>query len=259
MTNHVRNTAIEIAKLEIPVFPCFLDKTPANGFGGHHKATSDLEVIPRWIWYDRLIGVPTGTASGISVVDIDRKADGIEWADKHFDRLPDTRVHQTRSGGFHLLFQHVEGLRSSVSKIAPGVDVRAEGGYFIWWPASGGSIVRDIKLTDLPLWPDWLMPPARTKPDFKPPVIPSGSHAQKYVQAAIRNAVQDVLDAPAGTRNQSLNAATFSLTRFLASEMISPDAIALAMTRAGLSVGLSEREVERTVASALSAGSRTYE
>jgi hypothetical protein len=34
----------------------------------------------------------------------------------------------------HFFFQHAPGLRCSRGLIAPGVDVRADGGYVIWWP-----------------------------------------------------------------------------------------------------------------------------
>ena len=75
-------------------------------------------------------------------------------------KLPPTRRHHTRSAGIHFLFTHAAGLRNSASKIAPGVDIRADGGYIVWWPAAGlhveGATVaysRDQVAT----WPDWLL------------------------------------------------------------------------------------------------------
>jgi hypothetical protein len=92
--------------------------------------------------------MPTGEPSGISVLDVD--ADGLAWFDA--EQLPLTRMHQTRSGGLHLLFRHAEGLRNSASAIAPGVDVRAEGGFVVWWPREG------LPVCDAPLaeWPQQL-------------------------------------------------------------------------------------------------------
>jgi hypothetical protein len=52
-----------------------------------------------------------------------------------------------------LLFRHAVGLRCSSDKIAEGVDVRADGGYAIYWPTTG------LPIDDHPVceWPDWLL------------------------------------------------------------------------------------------------------
>jgi hypothetical protein len=95
--------------------------------------------------------VATGEASGLDCLDID--AEGIGWYDRKFDALPFIQAHETRSGGAHLLFKHAEGLRCSTGKIAPGVDVRADVGYIIWWPRE------ELPFEDHPLceWPRWLL------------------------------------------------------------------------------------------------------
>src|SRR5262249_34811209 len=69
-----------------------------------------------------------------------------------FDALPQTRAHETRRG-LHLLFRHAPGLRCSTGRIAEGIDVRADGGFIIWWPREG------LPFEDHPLceWPDWLL------------------------------------------------------------------------------------------------------
>src|SRR5690348_896733 len=101
----------------LPIFPCYPNKRPAcaNGF---HDATADPACIAG-LWNGRrglLIGVPTGEASGIAVLDIDTA--GLEWL-KATD-LPTTRQHQTRSGGRHLIYRHRPGLRCSQGVVAPG-------------------------------------------------------------------------------------------------------------------------------------------
>jgi hypothetical protein len=45
----------------------------------------------------------------------------------------------------------------STGKIADGVDVRADGGYAIWWPSTG----RPIEDAPICEWPDWLLVEAR--------------------------------------------------------------------------------------------------
>jgi hypothetical protein len=96
------------------------------------------------------VGVPTGAANGFDVLDID--PDGRAWYDQNFDALPLTEAHTTPRG-LHLLFQHAPGLRNSARRIAPGVDVRADGGFVIWWPREGYPI-EEHPLTE---WPSWLL------------------------------------------------------------------------------------------------------
>src|SRR5258707_11377713 len=105
----------------LPVFPCYQNKRPACEHG-HKDASTDTDRI-RELWAGRtglLVAVPTGAASGIAVLDIDRA--GMAWLAGA--GLPLTRQHQTRSGGRHLIYRHRPGLRCSQSVITAGVDVR---------------------------------------------------------------------------------------------------------------------------------------
>ncbi len=137
----------------LPVFPCRPDKKPyvEHGF---KDSTTNLDAIDSW-WTeypDALIGVPTGRASHIDVVDID--PDGLGWYTENADKLAAARVHRTRRSGFHLLYRDpaVE-IRNSASQIAKGVDIRGEGGYIVWWPAHGCEAVGDLAdITEPPAW-----------------------------------------------------------------------------------------------------------
>lgn len=144
--------ACDLAANYVPVFPCKPTKRPYTTHG-FVDATTDLDVIERWWtrWPDALIGVPTGQASGLLVIDIDPAGEG--WYREHFDRLACARIHQTRRG-HHLLYKMPDDdIRSSAGKVAPGIDVRATGGYIIWWPAHGLEAVGDLgDLTDPPQW-----------------------------------------------------------------------------------------------------------
>jgi hypothetical protein len=121
------------------VFPCNAKKQPLtkNGF---KDATTDLEKV-RYFWEKKpqaLIGIATG-ASGLVVVDVDTgkgDVDGYDgWRDivrQCGDDLEMTTQVETPSHGLHLYYRangHKVG--NSASKLAPGVDVRAEGGYVI--------------------------------------------------------------------------------------------------------------------------------
>lgn len=90
--------------LGLPVFPCRASKKPA-GPHGFRDAVIDADEIER-LW-DRhpgpLIGVPTWAATGFDVIDVDPPR-GEQWLDENRHRLPMTRTHRTRSGGWHILF-----------------------------------------------------------------------------------------------------------------------------------------------------------
>ena len=136
-------------------FPCFYDKTPSTP-RGFYNATNDPKLL--LVLFEKypapLVGVRTGEESGVDILDIDPKNDGMSWLDSNYTSLPKTRIHQTRSGGYHFFFKHNSLLRNSAERIARGVDVRAEGGYIIWWPGVGLPVLNDAKPAS---WPDFLL------------------------------------------------------------------------------------------------------
>jgi hypothetical protein len=153
-------------------FPCRADKTPACTHG-FDDATADPQVMDR-LWSDvwpcnrpALVGVATGAINGIDVLDIDGKSGGAKWYFQNLHRIPPTRTQQSRCG-LHLVFQHAAGLTCSRDLISDGVDVRADGGYAVWWPASegrshgnAGHVLRDGPIAE---WPAWLLEKASTRP-----------------------------------------------------------------------------------------------
>lgn len=245
--------AERLAECGLAVFPVLSNKVPATPHGFKDAIRDPHGVAPLWKHYPGpLVGVVSGEPSGISVLDIDRQHNGTKWFAKHRQRLPHTRVHRTRNGGLHFIFLHREGLRCSTSRIAPGVDVRGHGGFVVWWPAAGLPV---LNKADPAPWPDWLFDLAMPPP--APIVAPSVGnlhHVSRYVEAAIRRAVERVASTGEGGRNAALNAETFSLMRLAREGAIGAGEIAAAMACAGLAAGLDRVEVERTIASALRAG-----
>jgi hypothetical protein len=160
--------ALSLAQCGIPVFPCKNrpgqpdDKRPDTRHG-FLDATADVELVELGWWgSDQLIGVPTGTASGISIIDIDPRNGGNVWYCENAHRLV-TRTHETRSGGKHLLYRHNGLIKNSAGLIAPGVDTRGDGGYVIWWEAHGYPVANRMPLHDLSPWPDWLVIPQKMR------------------------------------------------------------------------------------------------
>lgn len=112
-------------------------------------------------------------------------------------RIPATRTHATGSGGLHVLFRHTDGLRNSAGRIAPGVDVRGDGGYLIWWPDAGCKVLVCMPLAP---WPQSLLslverPTQPTRPTFSAATEGHANAARRYALAALRNAVERVAAA----------------------------------------------------------------
>lgn len=179
----------------IPVFPCRPDKRPYTKYG-FQDAACNIEQIAEWWtrWPDALVGVPTGQASKLLVVDIDPP--GAEWRREHAERLACGRVHRTRRG-HHLLYRYPSDaeIRNSAGKVATGVDVRGEGGYIIWWPAHGLDAVDSLEdLTEPPKWLLELMT-AKEQPkanghDIAAHLIPNGKRNEFLSREAFRQRKQ---------------------------------------------------------------------
>jgi bifunctional DNA primase/polymerase-like protein len=241
--------ALKLADWGLPVFPVSASKCPTcpHGFKDATRRPNDV----RALWRDHpgpLIGVPTGSASGLFILDVDsaKHPSAEEWLERHSPYLPDTRHHRTRSGGLHLLFKHLEGLRNTAGRLALGVDTRGEGGYMIWWPAVIEYGDHKAPLADVPEW----MITALEPPD---PVVVQMPQRPLTARCA-HTKIQGIVGAIAAARNGERNAVLFwganRLKELAEQSIISiDDAIALAV-EAGRQAGLSHVEARRTVNSA---------
>src|SRR5262249_46301888 len=112
-------TALALAS-DYACFPCAPDKAPTCP-GGFKAASRDPATLRQLftLYPGPLIGVPTGAVSGIDIFDLDSKHSSARaWWAANRPQIPPTRVHRTRSGGLHLLFQHAAGLPCSAGRIA---------------------------------------------------------------------------------------------------------------------------------------------
>jgi hypothetical protein len=200
--------ALRLAADGFRCFPCRENKAPATPHG-FTDATNDVVALRRlWLEYGypgALVGVATGPRSGIDALDIDSEARA--WWAENRNRLPATRTHRTRSGGLHLFFLADLRWRCSAGKIAPGVDVRAAGGYVIWWPAAGLPVLRDSPISP---WPSWLYPPEPRRPNANDRLnpVPGLSH---YAEAALDSACRRILAASDGVQEATLNGEAFAI------------------------------------------------
>lgn len=199
-----------------PVFPTDARKRPLTAHG-FKDATRDPDEARLLFRHAEGIGMPTGVASGLVAVDIDVKEgrDGLEWLAANEHRMPRTRRHRTQSGGFHLLFLAPPGrnIRNSASKLAPGVDVRGEGGYIVVPPSPGYGVTDDAMPAEVPAWLLALLDPPKPAPaPVSPPrpYRPSGD-ASAYGTAALDQATAAILNAPDGAKHDTLNREAFSI------------------------------------------------
>ena len=150
-----------------------------------NEATTETATIRRWwkTWPRANIGVVAGKSS-LVVLDIDPKNGGDESLEELIvthERLPDTREQITGGGGRHILFMHPGGHiqnRQDQSAIAPGIDVKANGDFFVAAPSLHSSGNRyqwdgleDAGIAELPVWlKQLLMSKSTTNGQAKSPI-----------------------------------------------------------------------------------------
>lgn len=151
------DSAVALAELGNFVFPCRPgDKRPAVA-DWENAATRDLAQISAW--WSKMPNANVAIACGpseMAVVDLDTP-EAIAWWEEQ--GIHSEAVVQTPSGGRHIFFWvgPEVAIETNRSKIHPGVDVRASGGYVVA-PGSRtatGSYVGD--LTHVPEAPDELL------------------------------------------------------------------------------------------------------
>lgn len=242
--------------LGVPVFPCDDQKRPivARGF---KAATRDPSTIrAQFTASAKLIGMPTGAASGLFAVDIDIKPNqsGQWWLDENGDALPPTRRHRTRSGGVHLLFLSPPDspIRNSAGLLGPCVDVRGDGGYIIVPPSAGYAIMDDAPPAEPPRW---LVSAARLRRVVIEPeriAYGTGPATERVLNRLLRAAAK-VSGASQGNRNDTLNRESFMLGVLVAAGWLPRDTVYGELYHAAKAAGLADIEIRATLRSALSA------
>jgi hypothetical protein len=164
--------APELARAGYPVFP-LAGKRPAVA-GGFYAATTDHSEIAMWIAEedhgDRDIGVATGHASGLVVIEADTPARRAQ-VEERFG--PPTVV--TRKGA-HWYFKHPRDGKVVSRKILSGLDCKADGGYVAVPPSTNKTWASEAGIPDkktLPQLPEGL------REDLRPgsPAAETNGHA----------------------------------------------------------------------------------
>ena len=254
------SAALCLARRGIPVAPFDAQRKRPVTARGSKDATTDEGAIRTWFARPGLVpAIATGEVGGIDALDLDlpKHPEARQWLAENESRLPSTFAYVSRSGGRHIWFKHHPALRCSTARPAPGIDVKADGGTAIFWPAIGCPILARAPLAD---WPQWLIdalaPPPRPAYAPAPPAAWCGNdrRARAYAEAAMRQAIERVASAAPGTRNAALNIQAFALARFVADGSLTAAELAFSLAAAAASCGLDPIETKATVKSALQAG-----
>ena len=235
---------------------------------GVHEASTDQGRIRGWWarWPHANVGVATGAASGLLVVDVDLPDGPVSLTEleARHGSLPATCEQRTGSGGRQLLFAHPGTPVRNRAGVMPGIDVRGDGGYIVVPPSlhAAGHRYEWTGRTPPARAPGWLLALLdRSRPsDHRParevprPPLPSGGRAGHYAAAAMRDELAGLAAAVEGARNATLNRAAFSLGQLVAAGLLDHDHVTSELERVATGLGLGQREIQRTVASGLGAG-----
>lgn len=244
------------------VFPVRPDKRPLCPHGRNDATCVSLTVEA---WSDEFptanIGIKTGEASGVCVIDIDSE-DGEQWisaVNKSWAKLPDT-AEATSGRGRHLYFRYpvLLPLRSADGKLARGIDIKAEGGSItapISQHASGKMYEWVVPPfgRQLPTIPGWIVkallppPPVKRRSDYDGP--PSDEHMQRLLGR--------VSSAQQGQRNHELNRIAFIFGLMVKDKHITADQATSHLLGAAKCAGLNAAEAMPTIRSGIRSGLKT--
>jgi hypothetical protein len=261
--SELRSAALHLAAKGKPVFPCRpLGKEPLtpNGF---YDATVDRAVVLAWWgrWPDANIGLRTGQASGLFVLDIDTYRGGMDT----FARIAAygeglaTLEATTGRGGLHLYFSLPDGVELGNSeagikaRFGEAVECRGEGGYVIAPPSrlpEGRYSWGSGQLLPVPAWLVEILTtpePTQARPaSSMARVLPiSGDRLLARFNALL----EDVAQQTEGNRNKLLFWAACRLHEYQAEG--APRGWTDLLIQAGVAAGLDEAEARRAVLSGL--------
>jgi hypothetical protein len=268
MSNQL-DTALRYASSGWQVFPLKAKaKEPATR-RGFYDATTNPATLRRWfLRFPYNLGIRTGTASNIFVLDVDGDTGfaSLHELESAHGRLPPTLMSITARGR-HYWFILDTPLNSRKSKIGADLDVKADGGYVLA-PYSihpSGQKYRWHNESIPPTHaPQWLIALARKKSTISeravaaikppPPIGTSGN----YGLVALDRECAALAATPVGQRNNGLNRASFRLHQLVAGGELPDSGIADHLIEACEKNGLVDDDglesVKKTIASGRAAG-----
>lgn len=194
-------------------------------------------------WSDAGVGIVTGVVSNLVVLDVDPRHggnDSLRALEREHGPLPHTVEAITGGGGRHVYFTYPDGELRNRTALAPGIDLRAEGGLVIAPPslhASGRryawAVSHHPDETELAAVPSWLLQLARGEG-------PGRGHPVTYWRGLVESGVAE------GERNSTVASLTGHLLWHGVDKRVALELL-LAWNRLRCRPPLNDEEVAATV------------
>jgi hypothetical protein len=237
------------------------------------RATCDATLIDDWWAGDPWanIGVATGSASGLVVLDVDSQAALDALIDQVGNALLATAPAVRTGRGWHYYFRYPSDgivIKNTVRLLGiDGVDLRGEGGYVVAPPsvhATGALyewIGRELEPPDVPTW---MMMPATTSTAVEARAANGAAadgggtdRAERYLRSAIDAECAKLLAIGVGGRNKQLNASVFKISRYVwGGQQRFEGLVKTTFLNVARQAGLSELETRRTIKSGYDAAAK---
>lgn len=251
-----------------------------NGGRGCLDASTDMEAVRAW-WAESPnanVGVATGSASGVFVLDIDATPpkqggmtgpEALARLEEIHGRLPGTLTSSTGGGGEHRWFRLPYGrkignrARIKVDGQATGLDCRADGGYVAAPPSVHPSgrvyawVGESDAVADAPAWLVDLLAPERKPVSAELPKVAHTADADRfraYAETALDGACGDIMGCGEGARHDMIRDKALWIGRLIAGGCIGEGEAVAALEGAGIATGKDAREVRRAVEWGISKG-----
>lgn len=253
------------------IFPVSQNKVPCVK-GGCHSASRDADQIDAWNdeFPNANIAVACGDINGICVLDVDNP-DGIKSLNRIFDmgfeRFARTVTARSARGGMHYYFiQPNIKIKNRAGSIAPGLDIRTDGGSIIAppsetehgcyeWINSPDEWNHDGIVIPAPM-PEWLRQKASAERAPNPVKIRqmAGRKFDGPSPKILDMEERELLKAAVGGRNHALNKAAYVFGQFVAASLIGEVEATQRLCSAAASIGLHHIEADKTIQSGIRAG-----
>ena len=189
---------------------------------GFYAATRDPRAVARMLALEPrgMLAIRTGAASGLVVVDVDPDKGGLASLTNLMARgmAPPTLYVRTGSGGLHLYYRHPGPhmkILSTNGKLAPGIDIKADGGYiaappsvhprtrkpYVWADEQAAIVAMAPPLLTWCVQPD---PRPAPHPGPRPAPTLTGGGAISHPDRLMSTLLSRISTAPQGRRRVTL-------------------------------------------------------